>query len=100
MPLICKTSTQSDYCSILKNHLRKAPFYKKPVAEITEDDIEKYLTGKRRKLAKSTCVHIKNALSNSFKRAVKARVIITNPCKCAETPEGKDEVKELAETYK
>ena len=80
MPTECRTSTQEGYISIHRLHLKKAPFYDKPVDQITENDVETYLIKKRKIRARSTCVHIKNAISNSFKRALKSRVIKTNPC--------------------
>lgn len=98
MPAKCKPSTQRDYKSIHKVHLKAAQFYNTPIDEISEDDIETFLIGKRKTLARSTCVHIKNALSNSFKRAVKGRAIRTNPCHGAEIPkdQGVEEKKSSA----
>ncbi len=99
VPAECKSSTQRDYHCIHRKHLKSAPWYNKAVDEITEDDIETYLIGKRQKLAKSTVQHIKNALSNSFKRALKSRVIKTNPCVGALIPKHGAKMKAVAEPF-
>lgn len=84
MPTTCKKSTQSDYCGIIKNHLEKAPFWGTPVDLIFEADIENFLIAKQKTKKRSTVVHIKNAISNSFKRAVKYRVLRINPARGVE----------------
>lgn len=90
MPSTCKASTQSDYKGIIKNHLKPAKFWNKPVDEIYEGEIETFLINLRKNKARSTTVHIKNAISNSFKRAVKARAIRINPARGVEIPKDPD----------
>ena len=86
MPSTCKESTQTDYVGIVNNHLKKASFWDVQVDQISEADIEEFLIAIRSKKARSTTVHIKNVISNSFKRAVKARAIRINPARGVEIP--------------
>jgi len=99
MPVDCKESTQSDYIGIYNNHLKAAPFFSTPVDKITEDDVEKLFRLKRKTLSRSTVIHIKNAISNSFKRAIKARVLRINPCTNAEIPKERDDEGFTANPY-
>ena len=75
-----KASTKQDYRSIYNKHMKGASFYQTPVDRITENDVEGFLTDKRKTRARSTVGHLKNLLSNVFQKAMKDRVIKVNPC--------------------
>lgn len=75
-----KSSTQSDYRGIVRNHIRKAPFYAKPVDTVTAGHIKRFLQGKvTAGLSISTVTHIKNVLGGLFQEAIDDEVIKTNP---------------------
>jgi integrase len=100
MPANCKASTRADYRSIYRKHLESAPFFNVPVDKITEDDIERFLISKRKVRSWSTCKNIRNAISNTFKRAIKARIVKDNPCDKVKVPQGRKACKKvLAEPY-
>jgi integrase len=112
MPHKCKQSTRKDYISIHKKHLKTAPFYKKPITDIAESDIEDFLISKRAKRSWSTTKNIRNAISNTFKRAIKKKVLKDNPCDNVEfkakgeaenkleDPYNREELEQLLETFK
>ncbi len=75
-----KASTQDDYIFIIGKHLKPAPFYNKPVDEITKGQIKRFLRAKLTGgLALSTVTHIKNALGGVLNEAVDDEVIQVNP---------------------
>ncbi|MCB2188634.1 MAG: site-specific integrase [Deltaproteobacteria bacterium] len=75
----CKPSTQSDYRTILLKHVLPVLGHL-PAREIGQLVIKDLLMGKLNQgLAKSTVVHIRNAISGVMNRAIEAGVVGTNP---------------------
>jgi len=74
-----KPSTQSDYNGIVNNYIKKAPFAKKPVDEVTRGEIKRFLRSKRKKLSHSTVTHIKNVIGGIFNEALDDEIITANP---------------------
>jgi integrase len=90
MPTECREATQVGYRSIYNKWLKTADFFDAPVSQITESDVEKFLISCRKVLSVSTVRRIRNALSGSFKRAMKDRTIRINPSSGAKVSKGTD----------
>jgi integrase len=75
-----KASTQSDYRSIVRRHVKRASFYKHPVSNVTPGQVKRFLRSKLSAgLAISTVIHIKNVLGGVFQEAIDDEVIKANP---------------------
>jgi len=79
LPATCKPSTQTDYKSILKNHI--LPVFKdRPIDKIKKMEVKTFLLGKLNDgYAQSTVTHIKNALGGILNLAVDDEAIPGNP---------------------
>lgn len=78
LPATCKPSTITSYHSLLKKHVSSAPFWSKPIDQITQGEIEEYLLSKRTTLTHYSVSSILKVVSGVLNVAKKRKVISAN----------------------